>query len=101
MAQVATQNQYVEDIHGIRRLVKGGQPVPNGLFAEGAVEVTEVDTRSLARPVIDEAASQPSGTAAEPNAGISLEHSENLRKAARGEGSGNKSSRSKSSGSDS
>lgn len=88
MAEVATQDQFVEDVHGVRRLVKGGLPVPNGLFDMSKVETTTIDTRSLARPVIDEAASQPSGTALEPDAGTSLEHSENLRQAARGEGAG-------------
>lgn len=86
MAEVASQTQFVEDIHGIRRQVIGGQPVPIGLFEPGAVETTTVDTRSLAKPVVDESASQPSGTAAEPNGGTTFENAEALQADARSQG---------------
>jgi hypothetical protein len=93
MAQVANGTQFVDDVNGIRRRVVGGQPVPNGLFEPGAVDVTETDIRTLARPVVDEAASQPSGTAADPNGGISFEHSEAVQADAREQGSGSGSGR--------
>ena len=86
MAQVAKQDQFVEDVHGIRRLVKAGDQVPNGLFAPGTVEVEERSVRDLARPVVDEDASKPSGTAADPNGGISFDRAEELRSKARGGG---------------
>lgn len=86
MAEIATQDQFVNDVNGIRRLVRGGQPVPVGLFEPGAVEVNRVETRSLAKPVIDEEASKPAGTAAEPDAGVSFEHAEAVQADARSQG---------------
>lgn len=95
MALVATKDQFVEDIHGVRRLVKGGQQVPAGLFNPGDVEAEEVSVRTLATPIVDKDASQPSGTAAEPDAGISLETSQQLQADARQQGSRSGSRRAK------
>lgn len=83
MAHVATEDQYVEDVHGIRRLIKKGDAVPVGLFDLADVKTEEVDTRSLARPVVDLDASQPSGTAADPKAGIDHSRSQELQEKAR------------------
>lgn len=83
MARVATKTQFVEDVHGVRRQIIKGHQVPPGLFDLDKVETEEAHVRTLARPIVDEAASQPAGTAAEPDAGISLEASEALRQDAR------------------
>lgn len=83
MARVATEDQYVEDTAGIRRLIKKGDQVPPGLFDLSKVATEEVDVRTLARPVIDEASSQPGGTAAEPLAGVSHERAAELQANAR------------------
>lgn len=86
MALVATKDTYALDSLGIRRLVVAGQPIPAGMTLEDSSATKEVDSTELrigARPVVDADASKPSGTAAEPNAGLSTERAEGLRQAAR------------------
>jgi hypothetical protein len=54
MALIAREDAYVEDADGIRRKISAGAPVPGHLAAGFRDQVDEVDTRSLARPVVDE-----------------------------------------------
>src|ERR1044072_2256318 len=71
MALVAKEDQYVEDVHGIRRLIRKAAQVPVGMFNLDDVNTEEADIRTLARPVVDEDASPAAGTAGEPDAGLS------------------------------
>lgn len=57
MAQIATKDEYVVDADGIRRKISKGAPIPAHLAAAAGVKTETVDTRSLARPVVDEEAS--------------------------------------------
>lgn len=79
MAELAKETQYVEDDFGIRRLVVAGRPVPAGLTG---VETVEGDLRTAAAPVVSSEL-KPSGTAAEPNAGVSTQNAEALAQAQR------------------
>jgi hypothetical protein len=56
VAVIAQENTFVEDHDGIRRLVAKGSQIPQHLLPDAEGE--QVDTRSLARPAVDEEASK-------------------------------------------
>lgn len=93
MARIATKDGTYIDEQGVRRLVVKGDQIPaHGL--EGFTDFEEADVRTLARPVVDEASSQPSeaATKGDPSGGVSFDNVERLQKSSGAKSSGSKES---------
>ncbi len=69
MAQIATEDTFVMDNDGIRRLIAKGSPIPQYLGIQHEGE--EVVTKTLATVVVDEDASKPmEGAQRNPSDGL-------------------------------